>query len=82
MNSSGTLDNNHVNNSYGVRPISDFDFIWGLIYLSCVFNAPSNFNNWNNAIEFRVTTTGELNHDNVNNGYGVRPISDLILFGD
>ena len=38
--------------------------------------SPSNFNNNGNANELNVTSTGELNEwGNVNNGYGVRPIS-------
>ena len=39
--------------------------------------SPSNFNSNSNANEFNVTSTGELNGwNNVNNGYGVRPISN------
>ena len=38
--------------------------------------SPSNFNNDGNANELNVTSSGELNEwGNVNNGYGVRPIS-------
>ena len=38
--------------------------------------SPSNFNNNGNANEFMVMSSGELNGwNNVNNGYGVRPIS-------
>ena len=38
--------------------------------------SPSNFNNDGNANEFVVMSSGELNEwGNVNNGYGVRPIS-------
>ena len=38
--------------------------------------SPSNFNNDGNANEFVVMSSGELNGwNNVNNGYGVRPIS-------
>ena len=42
-----------------------------------MFCTPSNFNNWNNANEFNVNSTGTLSNDNVNNGYGVRPISNV-----
>ena len=38
--------------------------------------SPSNFDNNGNANELNVTSSGELNErGNVNNGYGVRPIS-------
>ena len=77
VTSSGELNGwNNVSNVYGVRPISNFDFIWGLIYLSCVFVTPSRFNNWNNANGFYVTSAGALNELNtVSHSYGVRPIS-------
>ncbi len=39
--------------------------------------SPSNFNNWGNADELRVTSTGELLNDDVHNGYGVRPVINL-----
>ena len=45
-----------------------------------MFCTPSNFNNWNNANEFNVNSTGTLSNDNVNNGYGVRPISDFWIY--
>ena len=37
--------------------------------------SPSNFNNWGNANEFNVNSSGELTNNNTGNGYGVRPIS-------
>ena len=40
--------------------------------------SPSNFSSWGNASEFMVMSSGELNGwNNVNNGYGVRPISKI-----
>ena len=40
--------------------------------------SPSNFNNWGNANEFMVMSSGELNGWNlVSSGYGVRPVINL-----
>ena len=39
------------------------------------FMSPSNFNNWFNANELNVNSTGAVNNNNTWNGYGVRPIS-------
>ena len=37
-------------------------------------STPSYFVNWHGAVEFRVTATGGIPHDVVNNSYGVRPV--------
>ena len=37
-------------------------------------STPSRFNNWCCAVEFGVTSTGELCLDSVYNSYGVRPV--------
>ena len=39
--------------------------------------SPSNFDNWGNANEFRVNSSGELSNAVATDGCGVRPVINL-----
>ncbi len=85
---SSTSGNGELTNPIGLITADEVNMVGGrtsaqnrLYYLysgtSYWTMSPSVFNNWFFALEFYVTSSGELARDSVRHGYGVRPVINL-----